>query len=94
MLSDSNYTSLSLAATDTDCSATMEGGVDMDERVETPPNAERQEPVAEEEQEEGNKFQKAIGAWRSANSRDAYDTTRLTMRQTSTSPLSFRSSTR
>ncbi|KAH6857328.1 CASP C terminal-domain-containing protein [Alternaria rosae] len=42
----------------------MEGGVDMDERVETPPNAERQEPVAEEEQEEGNKFQKAIGAWR------------------------------
>ncbi|KAI4948181.1 hypothetical protein J4E91_006175 [Alternaria rosae] len=42
----------------------MEGGVDMDERVETPPSAERQEPVAEEEQEEGNKFQKAIGAWR------------------------------
>ncbi|KAI4923459.1 hypothetical protein J4E85_008497 [Alternaria conjuncta] len=42
----------------------MEGGVDVDERVETPPNAERQEPVAEEEQEEGNKFQKAIGAWR------------------------------
>ncbi|KAI4690348.1 hypothetical protein J4E81_007501 [Alternaria sp. BMP 2799] len=42
----------------------MEGGVDMDERVDTPPSAERQEPVAEEEQEEGNKFQKAIGAWR------------------------------
>ncbi|KAI4682715.1 uncharacterized protein J4E84_007179 [Alternaria hordeiaustralica] len=42
----------------------MEGGVDMDERVETPPSAERQEPVAEQEQEEGNKFQKAIGAWR------------------------------
>jgi len=66
----------------------------MDERVDTPPNAERQEPVAEEEQEEGNKFQKAIGAWRSANACDAYYTTRLTMRQTSTSPLSFRSSTR
>jgi homeobox protein cut-like len=45
----------------------MEGGVDMDERVESPPNTERQEPVAEEDQEEGNKFQKAIGAWRSAN---------------------------
>jgi homeobox protein cut-like len=42
----------------------MEGGVDMEERVETPPAAEDQAPVAEE-QEEGNKFQKAIGAWRS-----------------------------
>jgi len=66
----------------------------MDERVETPPNAERQEPVAEDEQEEGNKFQKAIGAWRSANARDECYRTRLTMRQTSTSPLSFRSLTR
>jgi len=65
----------------------------MDERVETPPSAERQEPVAEEEQEEGNKFQKAIGAWRSANAHDAYYEIRLTIRQTSTLPLSFRSST-
>ena len=47
----------------------MEGGVDMEERVETPPATESQTPVAEE-QEEGNKFQKAIGAWRSRNFHD------------------------
>ncbi|CAN9079101.1 unnamed protein product [Alternaria alternata] len=42
----------------------MEGGVDMDERAETRTTAERQESGAEDEHEEENKFQKAIGAWR------------------------------
>jgi hypothetical protein len=65
----------------------MEGGVDVDERVETPPNAQRQEPVAGEEPEEGNKFQKAIGAWRSADFCDDCYGVRLTMRQTLTSLL-------
>jgi homeobox protein cut-like len=48
----------------------MEGGVDMDERAETRTTAERQESGAEDEHEEENKFQKAIGAWRSTNMHD------------------------
>ncbi|KAE8848937.1 hypothetical protein PTNB73_05306 [Pyrenophora teres f. teres] len=42
----------------------MEGGMDFEERIETQANTDTQAPGAEEEQEEGNKFQKAIGAWR------------------------------
>ena len=64
----------------------------MDERVETPPNSERQEPVAEAEQEEENKFQRAIGAWRSTNVYDKHRGEKLTRRQTSISRRSFRNS--
>jgi hypothetical protein len=70
----------------------MEGGVDMDERAETRTTAERQESGAEDEHEEENKFQKAIGAWRSTNMHDQHHGPRLTMRQTSISPRSFRNS--
>jgi homeobox protein cut-like len=56
----------------------MEGGVDMEETVETPPAAESQTPVAGE-QEEGNKFQKAIGAWRSTIAICIVSWSRLTM---------------
>lgn len=64
-----------------------------DERVGTPPNADEQAPGAEEAQEEGNKFQKAIGAWRSRSALHELGRHRLTMRQTSISPRSFLSST-
>jgi hypothetical protein len=42
----------------------MEGRLDVEERG-TAPEAAQHVPGADEEQEEGNKFQKAIGAWRS-----------------------------
>lgn len=72
----------------------MEGGIDLDERIETQVNNESQGPGGEEEQEEGNKFQKAIGAWRSMQTLDTYCRRRgLTMRQTLTSPHSSPSST-
>jgi len=50
----------------------MEGGIDLDERIETQVNNETQGPGGEGEQEEGNKFQKAIGAWRSKQTLDTY----------------------
>jgi hypothetical protein len=52
-------------------------------------------PVHHETEEEENKFQKAIGAWRSKATGRIHlqKNTMLTLRQTSTSPPSFRSST-
>lgn len=43
----------------------MEGGIDMEQTIGTPPDTSEQAPAAQDTPEEGNKFQTAIGAWRS-----------------------------
>jgi hypothetical protein len=75
----------------------MEGGVDMEERSSLEAAQESTKHVAETQddaaaEEEENKFQKAIGAWRSAMVLRFRYRRELTMRQTSTSRHSFRSS--
>ncbi|USP80312.1 hypothetical protein yc1106_07586 [Curvularia clavata] len=42
----------------------MEGGIDMEGTVAAPPTTTEQAHAADQAPEEGNKFQKAIGAWR------------------------------
>ncbi|EOA85363.1 hypothetical protein ACJQWK_07077 [Exserohilum turcicum] len=42
----------------------MEGGIDMEQTIGTPPDTSEQAPAAQDTPEEGNKFQTAIGAWR------------------------------
>ena len=43
----------------------MEGGIDMEGTVAAPPPTTEQAHAPDQAPEEGNKFQKAIGAWRS-----------------------------
>lgn len=43
----------------------MEGGIDMEDTVVAPPATSEQSQEPGHVPEEGNKFQKAIGAWRS-----------------------------
>jgi homeobox protein cut-like len=43
----------------------MEGGLDVDQHAAQEVEVEPQQAAAEPATEEGNKFQKAIGAWRS-----------------------------
>ena len=48
----------------------MEGGIDMEGTVAAPPTTTEQAHAADQAPEEGNKFQKAIGAWRSMHYSD------------------------
>jgi hypothetical protein len=72
----------------------MEGGIDVEERASdaVPEKREEQAHVAEESGED-NKFQKAIGAWRSMLWFNPPCEARLTMRQILTLPRSFPNST-
>ena len=70
----------------------MEGGLDAEARA-----AQEEEPKqagGEAESEEGNKFQKAIGAWRSMTKKFLCHSRELIELQTSISLLSFHNSTR
>ena len=70
----------------------MEGGLDVEAHA-----AQEEEPKqagGEAETEEGNKFQKAIGAWRSMNTQSPHHSRELIELQTSISLLSFLNSTR
>jgi len=70
----------------------MEGGLDIEAHAAQ--DGEPPQATGAAETDEGNKFQKAIGAWRSMLACPANHGRVLTRPQTSTSPPSFRNSTR
>lgn len=74
----------------------MEGGIDTEEQssLEAAQDTAKQSSDAQEDGGEENKFQKAIGAWRSRKTRRINYIRKLMVRQTSTSPRSFHNSTR
>ena len=69
----------------------MEGGLDVEAHAAP---AEEPQQAGEAETEEGNKFQKAIGAWRSMTKKFLCHSRELIELQTSISLLSFHNSTR
>lgn len=70
----------------------MEGGLDVEAHAAQ--EADPKQAGGEAETDEGNKFQKAIGAWRSMTTQYLHHSRGLIELQTSISPLSFLNSTR